>query len=95
MSDFETAARPYARAIFELASDEGKLQAWQDKLELAASIAADAGMSDLLQQPAMIPGDLAGLFRSVMQGAGDETDSDFDNLISLLAETAAWRRCRR
>ena len=86
MSDFETAARPYARAIFELASDEGKLQAWQDKLELAASIAVDEGMSDLLQQPAMIPADRAGLFQSVMQGAGDETDSDFDNLISLLAE---------
>ena len=43
MSDFEIAARPYARAIFELAVDEGKLQAWQDKVELAASIAADDG----------------------------------------------------
>ena len=36
MSDFETAARPYARAIFELASDEGKLQQWQDNLQQAA-----------------------------------------------------------
>jgi F-type H+-transporting ATPase subunit delta len=86
MSDFETAARPYARAIFELASDEGHLQAWQDRLELAASIAADDGVSALLQRPAMIPGELAGLFRSVMQGAGVESDGDFDNLISLLAE---------
>ena len=36
MADFETAARPYAKAIFELASDEGNLQHWQDNLSLAA-----------------------------------------------------------
>jgi F-type H+-transporting ATPase subunit delta len=86
MSDFDTAARPYARAIFELASDEGKLQAWQDRLVLAASIAADDAMHGLLHQPALVASDLAGLFRSVMQAAGAEADPDFDNLISLLAE---------
>lgn len=86
MSDFETAARPYARAIFELASEDGKLQAWQDKLELAAVIVADDGVHALLHRPAMIPGELAGLFQSVMQGAGAAPDADFDNLLSLLAE---------
>ena len=45
MSDFETAARPYAKAIFELADGEGKLQAWQDNLELAASVAGDRNMA--------------------------------------------------
>ena len=86
MSDFETAARPYARAIFELASEEGKLEQWQDRLALAASIAADDGVDTLLHQPAMIPSELAGLFHSVMKDAGSEADGDFDNLISLLAE---------
>ncbi len=86
MSDFDTAARPYAKAIFELASDEGKLQQWQDKLLLAASIASDAEMDALLHQPATIASEIAGLFQAVMQAAGSDADADFDNLISLLAE---------
>ena len=86
MSDFETAARPYARAIFELADEQGKLQGWQGNLELAASIAADKAVSALLHQPAMIASELAGLFTSVMRDAGAESDEHFDNLIALLAE---------
>ena len=38
MSDFDTAARPYARALFELASDEGNLQAWQELSKLFVSL---------------------------------------------------------
>ena len=86
MSDFEIAARPYARAIFELAVDEGKLQSWQDKVELVASIAADDGVNAMLHRPAMVPGELASLFHAVMRDAGSEADKDFDNLISVLAE---------
>ena len=86
MSDFETAARPYAKAIFELADGEGKLQAWQDNLELAASVAGDRNMAALLSQPAMVASELAALFQSVLREAGAQADADFDNLIALLAE---------
>ncbi len=86
MADFETTARPYARAIFELASGEGKLQQWQDSLQLAASIAADAGMQATFGQPAILAGERAKLFLSVLDGAGHENDTDFSNLIALLAE---------
>ena len=86
MADFDTAARPYARAIFELASDESKLQQWQDNLELAASIASDSDMQAIIEQPAILSSELATLFQSVVAGAGVEADPDFDNLIALLAE---------
>ena len=86
MSDFDTAARPYARAIFELAQEESALQAWQDNLTVAAAVAADPDMDALLHQPAMVASKLAELFRSVMQSAGGQADSNFDNLISVLAE---------
>ena len=86
MADFDTAARPYARAIFELASDEGKLQQWQDNLELAASIAVDADMQATIVQPAILASELATLFQSVIEGAGVKGDADFNNLIALLAE---------
>ena len=86
MSDFETAARSYARALFELASEENKLQQWQDNLQQAALIAADADMLAIFEQPAILAGDLAKLFLSVIAGAGVEADADFNNLIALLAE---------
>ena len=86
MADFETAARPYARAIFELAVDEGKLQQWQDSLQLAASIASDPDMQATIEQPAILASELCELFQSVLKGAGLEADSDFRNLVALLAE---------
>ena len=86
MSDFETAARPYAKALFELAAEDNKLQQWQDNLQQAAVIAADADMLAMLDQPAMLAKEKAELFLSVSIAAGVEADSDFSNLIGLLAE---------
>ena len=70
MSDFETAARPYARALFELASEANQLQQWQDNLQQAAVIAADADMLATFDQPAMLPKQTAELFLSVASAAG-------------------------
>ena len=86
MSDFETVARPYARALFELASEDNKLQQWQDNLQQAASISADPDMLAMFEQPAILARELAELFLSVSAAAGIETDADFSNLIALLAE---------
>jgi len=86
MSDFETAARPYARALFELASEENKLQQWQDNLQQAALIAADPDMLAMFEQPAILAKELAELFLGVSAAAGIEADADFSNLIALLAE---------
>ncbi len=86
MADFETAARPYARAIFELASEEGKLEQWQDFLQGAATIAADEQMQALFELPSLLAADLAKLFISVAEAAGLESGGDNANLIALLAE---------
>lgn len=86
MADFETAARPYARAIFELASEEKKLDQWQENLQAAAAIAADPEMHAMFELPSVLASDLAKLFLSVAEGAGIEADDDFRNLVMLLAE---------
>ncbi len=86
MADFDTAARPYARAIFELAQDEGKLQAWQDVLQVADDIAAHDDMQALFGEPRLLPKDLAELFLSVVEGAGAKPDKHLKNLVLLLAE---------
>ncbi|MFT5220400.1 MAG: F-type H+-transporting ATPase subunit delta [Planctomycetota bacterium] len=86
MSDFETAARPYARAIFELASESGNLQQWQDNLQVAALVAADADMKAMFDLPSMLANEQAELFLSVISGTGQQLDAEFNNMISLLAE---------
>ncbi len=88
MADFETAARPYAKAMFELAQDEGKLDQWQEKISLAAAIAVDSEMKSFLEQPDVLPRELGELFLSVVAGAGLDSDGDFDNAIRLLAENS-------
>ena len=88
MADFETAARPYAKAMFELAQDDGKLDQWQEKLSLAAAVAADADMKVFLEQPDVLPRELGELFLSVVSGAGLDSDGNFDNAIRLLAENS-------
>jgi len=87
MSDFETSARPYARAVFELASEEGQLQQWQDRLQLAAVIAADTDMLAMFQLPSMLASEQAQLFVSVASDSDKaEINDDFKNLVALLAE---------
>jgi len=88
MADFETAARPYAKAMFELAQSEDKLDQWQERLSLAAAVATDADMKAFVEQPAVLPRELGELFLSVVTAAGLESDNDFDNTIRLLAENS-------
>ena len=88
MADFQTAARPYARAFFELAQEAGNLDAWQQGLEIASAVAANGDMRNLLEQPDFMPRELGELFLSVVEAAGHEGDPDFGNAIRLLAENS-------
>lgn len=88
MAEFETAARPYARAFFELAQEESKLDAWQDCLDAAAVIAADANMRTFLDSPDALPREIGDVFLSVLDAAGQTADKDFGNAIRLLAENS-------
>ena len=53
MTQALTLARPYARAAFAVAQDEGALAAWSDALALSARIAADPQVARLLLSPAL------------------------------------------
>lgn len=88
MSDFETAARPYSRALFELATEQEKLPYWSDVLQLAALIASDDAMQALIHSPSVLASQLSESFLSVMSSAkgAPESNQDVTNLINLLAE---------
>ena len=44
MAENSTLARPYAKAVFELARDKGALDAWSKTLAVLAGFCADAGV---------------------------------------------------
>jgi F-type H+-transporting ATPase subunit delta len=59
MADHGTVARPYAQAVFELASSSGELAAWSAFLKLAAGFVLDQDVVRMLLQPGADLGTLA------------------------------------
>ncbi len=51
MSQALTLARPYARAAFATARDEGAFAPWSDALAFSAHVAADPRVAALLANP--------------------------------------------
>lgn len=83
MSELSSIARPYARAVFELACDEKTLPEWSEALGLLALVGADQGLQAALSNPRMTRTDKADLVLSIVAGkASDEVN----NLIRLMAE---------
>lgn len=61
MSEALTLARPYARAAFDVAKAQGKLDAWSASLALAGSIAADPRTHGFLNDPRVSQDQLVGM----------------------------------
>jgi F-type H+-transporting ATPase subunit delta len=82
MSELTTVARPYARAAFEFAVSNNKIEAWSAMLFFASEVAQDATMAKILTRD-KAPQELADLFISICD---DQLDSKGQNFIKLLAE---------
>ena len=80
MSQALTLARPYARAAFALARDNGTLAPWSQALAFAARVAADPQVASLLGNPKLTDADAATLL------APDDADDSFGRFLALLAD---------
>lgn len=83
MTDFTTAARPYAKAVYDIANETGTLDPWSDALANLAAVVNDAQMSELLSNPEtgkQKKGEL------VIQILGDKLSEQQQNLVKLMAE---------
>ncbi len=88
MSDFDTLARPYARALFELAREQDRLDTWSAWLDAAAQVVANDDMQGLIGSPEVTGNQLAELLLSVLhsiEGLAEPTQ-ELRNLLLLLAE---------
>ncbi len=83
MSELTTAARPYARAVFEMADKLGKLGEWSDLLGFMGGMASNDQVVDLLASPKMAKQSGADAF---IQLADGKLNDEAKNLVSMLAE---------
>jgi F-type H+-transporting ATPase subunit delta len=83
MSELTTAARPYARAVFEMAKESDTLVNWSESLSFMGAIAGNADVAALLETPKMAKQAGADAF---IQFCDDRLDDKAKNLVKTLAE---------
>ena len=83
MSDFTTAARPYANAVYDLAHEASALDSWGDALANLAAVIADTQMSEMLDSPELGKKQKGEL---IVQVLGDKLTDKQQNLVKLMAE---------
>jgi F-type H+-transporting ATPase subunit delta len=83
MADFTTAARPYAKAVFEMAQEMSKFEDWSGRLEFWSALVNHPDMSERLEAPGLTQQDRATMIETVV---GDDMDDHSRNFIRLLCE---------
>ena len=89
MADFSTVARPYARALFDLANAADSLAQWSTALSRAAGIVADDEVRQFLARPELLAAQRAEFLQSVcgrIDDAGVLATAEGWNFLRLLAE---------
>lgn len=90
MADNNTIARPYAQAVFELASEAGDLSGWSAALDTAGQLLADGQVVEYLGNPAFNDAQRLEFLTGLFAGAGADrlggTDQQGSNFLKLLLE---------
>ena len=83
MAENTTAARPYARAVYQTAQQHGDIQSWGDALALMAAVVSNDAMRDVLDNP-RLGREQKG--EALLKVIGDKLSPQQQNLIRLMAE---------
>ena len=83
MSDFTTAARPYANAVYDIAHQGSSLESWGDALANLAAVITDEQINRLLDDPELGKKQKGEL---VIQVLGNKLTEKQQNLVKLMAE---------
>ncbi len=83
MAELSTIARPYAVAAYKLGKEKKALATWSEMLALAAAVAANDQMKNLIDDPKLDAVELETVFLKV---CGDKLNEQGQNLIKILVE---------
>ncbi len=82
MAERTTLARPYAEAVFRLASETSSLQRWGDVLGYYAIAVADRNLAFALGDPSMTGEQIDSLMASLLEDISDQEQA----LLGMLRE---------
>lgn len=80
-TEISSIARPYAEAVFDLASENDNLELWSEMMEFLSVVVADGDMSSLIGNPSV---DSARLTDILLDIAGGRINEQCQNLVKLL-----------
>ncbi|MGH8187545.1 MAG: F0F1 ATP synthase subunit delta [Steroidobacteraceae bacterium] len=83
MANFSTLARPYAKAIFELAQQEKDFAGWSAVLGGLAQAVSDPKVAAAIGHPSLGRGQLGAM---LIEALGDKLSPEGRNLVRLLSE---------
>lgn len=83
MSELTTAARPYAKAVFEMAQESDALQEWSDQLAAMSAVVASEDSATLLAHPRISKAEKSEIFSDVV---GKGLSKGGRNLLMTLGE---------
>ena len=86
MAENLTLARPYARAVFELARDKSAFDRWSKVLATLSGLSADASVQAMLTSPKAAPAVRAEVLSELAGKSGEKLDPQARNFVSLLAD---------
>jgi F-type H+-transporting ATPase subunit delta len=78
-----TLARPYARAAFQFAVDNGAVDSWHQALGMVAVVVSEPSVAKVLDDPAMTASQRASTLASVL---GDDIPAGVAQFVSVMAE---------
>ena len=81
MADNASTARPYAKAVFELAHENNAYAIWGGSLKKLAAISQDADFAALVNDPKISEDQLTGLLKELLKGELPEGGDNFLNLL--------------
>ena len=89
MAEFSTVARPYARAVFELANAAKQLPQWSEALAASAAVLSDTAANSFLGRPELDDEQRALFVQQIcagVKGADLWATPEGSNLLKLLVE---------
>lgn len=81
MQEKTTIARPYARAVFECAQEDGKLEKWSGMLQVLKLVVSDKDMQSVIANPRI---ENQQLIDTIIDICGDNLDEQGRNFVSVL-----------
>ena len=85
MAELLTLARPYAKAAFAFASEQGATDNWSNALQVLSSAVQDEAFSAYLNRPELTPAEQVSIFAKVL---GENQTQAVSNFLMLLADNA-------